>query len=158
VLGIAFVIFSTVFSLNGIYKITFIPLIEWGLVFLETGIIWLVFRTTNSCCPMHNVAKPLKCCLHGSDKVKENNNSEIQKIEGHKGLKMRVFGSIVTTLLFFAMMAVALVLQLYALNYDLFLTLFTYLTLGLLSPLTFISAGYALNFRNIPQNKRQTEV
>jgi hypothetical protein len=106
---------------------------------------------------MYNVAKPLKCCLRGNDTTKENNNSGVQEIEGRKGLKMRIFSSIVTILLFFAMMAVAMVLQLYALNYDLFLTLFTYLALGLLSPLTFISAGYALNFRNIKQNKDKTQ-
>jgi hypothetical protein len=150
VLGVAFAIFDTVLPLSGIYKITFIPIAEWGLVFLETGIIWVVFRTTNACCPMRNVARPSSCCARTPNEPQEgDNNNETKQPEGRNGLTMRVFGVIFTVFFFFAMMTVALVLQLYALNYDVFLTVFTYLAVGLISPLTFVSAGYALNFRNI---------
>jgi hypothetical protein len=161
VLGVAILVFFLTSGIATIYRIVFIPLAEWGLALVEVGFIWLVFRTTNLCCPMSSAfSKPPKCCRKNEDENDNNRQTQYEdKIEnpyeGNEGLPIRIVGIIFSLLLFGGMIAVSIVLQLYALDQPTLLTLVTYFTIGIISPLTIIASGYALNLRNIRKRGRK---
>lgn len=158
VVGAAVGVFVAEDNVRNLFRIVFIPLALWGLVFVETGLIWVVFRATNACCPMTNVInKPPKCC-RGDNEQSAEGHSKVTKLEGRKGLPMRVIGAIAAVLLLLLMVAIAIVLQFFALDNNNVLTLVTYFSVGIISPLTIIGSGYALNFRNIRRKGAKLEM
>lgn len=159
VIGAAVGVFVAADNVSNLYRIVFIPLALWGLVFVETGLIWVVFRATNACCPMTNVInKPPKCCRGDNEQSVEEQNSKANKRDGSKGLPMRIIGSIAAVLLLLLMVAIAILLQFLALDSNNVLTLVTYFSVGIISPLTIIGSGYALNFRNIRRKGAKLEM
>ncbi len=158
-IGAAVGVFISYDNIRNLYRIVFIPLALWGLVFVETGLIWVVFRATNACCPMTNViAKPPKCCRGDNEPSVEEQDNKANKREGRKGLPMRIIGSIAAVLLLLLMVAIAIILQFLALDNNNVLTLVTYFSVGIISPLAIIGSGYALNFRNIRRKGAKLEM